>query len=382
MSQTDKRAKKRLLSIELLRMISMLGIALFHTFQPWFEALVTGSAGNLSPLNGLLMQPSVLTALGCIDQLGAWGNHVFIMISGYFLLPRIIGADTQTAQDHGQTIRRVTPILITLALYITLALLLAIPFEHLTSVSLQNLSWLAQGLQFVWVYLLLVLLCPLIGRVWRQMPHFEWLLILATLAVYGTNLYIAFVSPGSTQRSLFEWRKLASGVTYALSFVIGGWVAQRKSARHGAWWEALVFSPMGMALSIGCTVLVESYVAHTGNLNLLDALSYKSTSLFSFVMAVSALGFAVTRPQHHDQKLVRLAEVVAFFTSGMLGFYVLQALFSHGWHQLSNAILSWALALGVPAFLMAGMLFSVALYVVLSVVDALFRQPLLERLGF
>ena len=240
-AETQSRARTRILSVEILRVVSMLGIAVFHTFKPWFEQLTTGDMANVylpvDPLVlGSLMHPIPLLVLGFIDQLGAWGNHVFIMISGCFLLPRAIeyaSSDGADASQRQQTARRAKHILFTVGLYAACAFLVDTIYPDVTSASLESTTWLTQGLQFIWVYLVIVVACPLIARVWRHCRRPERLLAVATLFVYAVNLYIAFVSPGSSERSLFEWRKIMSAVTYGLSFVIGGWIAMRCQERSG-----------------------------------------------------------------------------------------------------------------------------------------------------
>ena len=278
-AETQSRARTRILSVEILRVVSMLGIAVFHTFKPWFEQLTTGDMANVhlpvDPLMlGSLMHPIPLLVLGFIDQLGAWGNHVFIMISGCFLLPRAIeyaSSDGADASQRQQTARRAKHILFTVGLYAACALLVGTIYPDVTSASLESTTWLTQGLQFIWVYLVIVVACPLIARVWRHCRRPEMLLAATALFVYAVNLYIAFVSPGSSERSLFEWRKIMSAVTYGLSFVIGGWIAMRCQERSG---KDKKSSLLVLLLSVTVTILIEAYAALKGNLLLLDALSF------------------------------------------------------------------------------------------------------------
>ena len=380
-AETQSRARTRILSVEILRVVSMLGIAVFHTFKPWFEQLTTGDMANVhlpvDPLMlGSLMHPIPLLVLGFIDQLGAWGNHVFIMISGCFLLPRAIeyaSSDGADASQRQQTARRAKHILFTVGLYAACALLVDTIYPDVTSASLESTTWLTQGLQFIWVYLVIVVACPLIARVWRHCRRPERLLAVATLFVYAVNLYIAFVSPGSSERSLFEWRKIMSAVTYGLSFVIGGWIAMRCQERSG---KDKKSSLLVLLLSVTVTILIEAYAALKGDLLLLDALSFKSTSLLACAMATTALAFALSVPRELGAMHPRVSSLIAFSTSGMLGFYVLQSLFSYGWHTISNDMLAQALSFGVLPFLAAGLVFSVTLFLVLVTIDTFVRQPL------
>lgn len=365
------RARARILSVELLRIVSMLSIAVFHTFQPFFEAIVSGAFSYSTSLTST----ACLTTLAFIDQLGAFGNHVFIMISGYFLLAQSL--DESSEEQRQKTLRRVRHILLTVGLYGTMAVLIGSFFPKATSASLSSVAWLTQGLQFIWVYLLLVALCPLIARTWKLCPNQTMALAIASIVIYGINVYIAYMSPGESKRALFEWRKLMSAVTYGLSFVIGGWIAQlRKEGRR-------VSSPhagISLLLSVSVTFIIGLLAARRGDLSLLNALSYKSTSPLACLMATSSFLYALSVPQPPDERAGEgVTRVVAFLTSGMLGFYVMQSLLSRGWHKVSNALLFQALEGGFSAFLLTGIAFSVALFLVLTLIDAFVRKRLLER---
>ncbi len=366
-SEGQKRTKTRILSVEMLRLVAMLGIAAFHTFQPWFEFACTG---HVIP-ESLLCRPSMLGTLGFIDQLGAWGNHVFIMISGCFLLPAAMkDARVGDYKAHGVA-RRVGRILLVVVPYAVCAIVVGMVVPGITSASLHSLGWFTQGLQFIWVYVTLVVLCPFLGRVLTQLKHPGCVLGAATVVIYAINYYIAFVSPGENSWSLLEWRKLMSGVTYALSFVIGGWLANRR----------LTLSHAGafLGVSIAATVLVETYAAARIDLMLLNALSYKSTSLFSCAMAFGCLALAIALPADGNNRHPRLSRAITTMTSGMLGFYVLQALFSKGWHQVSYDILYLTLEqYGQFAFIAAGVFFSLAFFVTLDMIDIFVRQTLVR----
>lgn len=367
-SEGQERTRNRILSVEVLRIVAMLGIAAFHTFQPWFEFACTG----LAIPESLLWRPSMLGTLGTIDQLGAWGNHVFIMISGCFLLPaamRDARAGEHKAHDTG---RRIEQVLLVVIPYAVLALVAGKLLPGITSASIHSLGWLTQGLQFIWVYLVLVALCPYLGRLLVRLRHPDTALAVAIVLVYAINFYIAFVSPGEATRSLFEWRKLMSGVTYALSFVIGGWIAHRRFP--------LTYAGTFLATSIVATIFAEAYAAMRIDLTLLDALSYKSTSLFACAMAAGCLAFALAFPTDTKSENPRLTQSVTTITSGMLGFYVLQALFSKGWHQVSYDLLYVVLKQhGQLAFITTGVLFSLLFFVALDMVDIFVRQPLVRR---
>ena len=376
--EVGKRARSRLLSVEVLRVLALLGIAVFHTFQPWFATLVDGTLVETYPTLSWTGSPAFLVVMGFIDQLGAWGNHVFIMISGCFLLPRAVEAVSDRERRGRlwrQTFRRAAGVVFTVVLYSAITLVVERRFPDVTWVGIYNLDWFVQGLQFVWVYLLLVLACPVIASLWGRCRRQELLLVVLVLVIYGVNAYIAFVSPGEQVRGLMEWRKLMSGVTYALSFVVGGWLGQRKGnvgqrRRHAA----------GMlAVAVLMTIVAEICAGVRGDVALLNALSFKSTSLLAFLMAAASVGLAIVMPQDAAGDRPRLRSAVAFLTSGMLGFYVLQALFSRGWHQVSNGLLERALDGGPPVFLGTGIAFSTVFFLTLVLVDSCVRQPVARK---
>ena len=369
-SGTQDRTKTRMLSVEILRIVAMLGIAVFHTFQFWFES---ACSGQIIP-ESLLYRPPLLGTLGFIDQLGAWGNHVFIMISGCFLLPAAVRNAYIDQRKAGDAARRCLHILSVVIPYAVIAIVAGMVMPGVTSASLDSVGWFTQGLQFIWVYLALIVMCPYLGQLWVRLRHPERVLAGMTVIVYVLNIYIAFVSPGDSWRSLFEWRKLMSAVTYGLSFIIGGWLAQRRFS--------FASSSMFLVASVLVTAAVEAYAAVPTNLGLLDALSYKSTSPWACAMAIGSLGLALSLSGNTGKKCPRLSRIVTTITSGMLGFYVLQALFSRGWHQISYDLLYHALKQqGQLAFVMAGVLFSAVLLTALLLVDIFVRQSLVSLLG-
>lgn len=392
-----------MVSVEVLRVVAMVGIAVFHTFQPWFETCVGADPWSELEVGMLMGSPVALAVMGCIDQLGAWGNHVFFMISGCFLLQRAMEDGRPLGEQYRAALRRVVPILVTVALYVAIALGVSLVWPDATGASLEDLPWFAQALQFAWVYIALVLLCPLMGIVARRCNHRSAVLATCVVVIYTLNLYIAYVSPGETFRSILEWRKLMSAVTYALSFAIGGYIGRRRPSRRTA--------SIILAACVVATVVVESYAAATQNLDLLNSLSYKSTSPLACAMAASSLACVLSlleagktrdhRPQDVSDSNAsselrstsepsqaptqlqhpRTTTLLTWCTSGMLGFYVLQSLFSRGWHQLSNTLLTQALQTSPAAFLLTGAAFSMILFTILLLADSLIRRPLLHRLS-
>ena len=83
--------------VEALRLVAAAGIAVFHTFMPWFDGL-TGGFGY-----GAQVAPNHATTaiLGFINLLGAYGNNVFFFISGLFLIPAAARAASEARTSGG-----------------------------------------------------------------------------------------------------------------------------------------------------------------------------------------------------------------------------------------------------------------------------------------
>ena len=111
----EKTVKKpRNPRIEALRLVAIVAIAVFHTFQPWFAAAADASS-ELALSFPWLGNTGCLAVLGWLNLLGAYGNHVFYLISGYFLLPSAIsGRPLRTG-------RKVMVILVSVLFYATLS---------------------------------------------------------------------------------------------------------------------------------------------------------------------------------------------------------------------------------------------------------------------
>lgn len=362
---SEKSARPRNPRIEALRLVAILGIAVFHTFQPWFDAATSGAWAPSS---------STLSVLGCVNLLGSYGNFVFFLISGLFLVPRAVEdarAGIPWKRRWLQVLRRALPILATVAIYAACALLVSSSVAPIEGVSLDETGWLAGGLQFIWVYLALVVTSPVMGQVWAHVRKPRPLVGAFVVVVFVVNAYIAFVSPGEDVRGLLEWRKLMSAVSYLAAFLAGGALA---GSDHPRLARALV--PVAVV-----AVALEVAAGATGSLWLLKALSFKSTSLLSLLLAVSSLCLAAEGPGADGESAP--ARVARALARSVLGFYVAQSMFFSLWQPLVTSLCSDALAAGEAAFLCAGILLSVALLAVSFAFDQLVRLPLLRlvRLG-
>ncbi len=358
----ERDARPRNPRIEALRLIAILGIAVFHTFQPWFEALI---AGSWSP------SPAFGAALGFVSLLGAYGNHVFFLISGYFLVPRAAHRARSGGFWSSQVpaaFRRALPVLATIAIYAAIALLVSAFVVPMAGVSLHETGWLVGGLEFIWVYLAVMILAPAIGWLWSRMGRpcvLVGVLVAVTLAV---NAYIAFISPGEDVRSLLEWRKLMSAVSYLVAFLAGGALAESGQVRRAL---ARLLGPI-----VAVALAIEAAAAFSGSLWLLKALSFKSTSALSFVLATSSLALAVREPRQAWPK--PLASLLCALARSILGFYIAQSMFAPLWRPIVADLCTTALAGGEAALLAMGIACSIVLLSLLLAFDQLVRLPLLR----
>ena len=356
--------------MEALRLAAIAGIAVFHTFQPWFAAAVSGAWAPGA---------SALWALGSINLLGAFGNHVFFAISGRFLISSAARASREEGYWCGQarkTARRLGTILASVTLWAVVALAVSALIVPVPGVGLDSFSWLTVGLEFIWVYAALMVATPLIGWLWARMRHPGALAALIAAVILAVSAYIAFVSPGGSERGLFEWRKLMSAASYLASFLMGGVVAGMKDGHRasGARWP--------FACALVASLAIEGVVAATGNLWLLSALSFKSTSLLSFVLAITALmAVTGTSPSASDGGCGRLASAVRWIAPATLGYYIAQSMFGGLWRPAAEVWCRHTLALaGFLGLLLTGVALSLILLVLVLIADRLMRLPLLRLL--
>ena len=394
--------------IEALRLIAIVVIAIFHTFQPLFSqaivwiaadegtALGAAAAGDIGAI--FAASPLASGALGFINLLGAYGNCVFFMISGLFLIPAAARASTAGGfwRDQARrTARRAAVILASVAFYAAIALAFSLLVLPMPGISPHESAWLTSGLEFIWVYLALVVATPAIAWLWERCPARIAVVAVLAVAVYGVNAYIAFVSPGEAERGLFEWRKLMSAASYGIAYLIGGALAARigkESARSGR-------KPSGRAVALGAAIvascLLEIHWALAGDARLMVASSYKSTSAISLVLALCSVLCAMRTlgadPGDADASPHRAAirRLIVAGAAGILGFYIMQTMFYTLWRVGIDSMLAAAvralLATTDPAaiagiVLIAGCTASIAVVAAFLCIDRLLRAPVLKAL--
>lgn len=325
----------RNIPIEALRLVAVAGIAVFHTFQWTFQAACVGAVEYaplaMSPYSGVL---------GFINLLGCWANEVFFMISGYFLI-----ASAARAWDGGATwksqmqraAQRLGKVILPTAFYCLMALAWSTVVSPIPDVSLHAHYWYTLGLEFIWVYAATVFMAPLFGLAKSRLSKRSYTaaVIVVGILAFVVNGYLAAMS--ATSAGEFSWlQKSMSATTYVVAFLIGGLLRDitdvMDSDRAGA------LGMRSLAAVLVLTTILEGELSFTGNLTAMAALSYKSTSLISFVLAATSLLFAATRRSASDNP--RAAGVIVTLSTATLGFYVMQSLTSSLWRPVFNTLLA------------------------------------------
>lgn len=356
--------------VEALRLVAAVSIAVFHTFMPWFYELT-----HCYGLGAYIVDNPIATPLlGFFNLLGAFGNNVFFFISGLFLVPAAARASLQDgywAAQRAKSAARVKKILATVVLYLALVLAVSTFIVPIEGVSLAKLPSLLFWLEFIWVYLALTALAPVIGWAWARLRHPKAVAAAIIAAVFAVNAYIAFFDMGDLDRELLDWRKLMSAVTYFAAFVGGAALAEVR-LRPGA-------AAALLAAAVGISIGVERKLAWSRELLLMYATSYKSTSALSFAMAAAAVLFA----RRNDGKKGAGLGSATYFSPSILGFYILQSLSSPLWQPAFRELLEDVYLMPQTTsceMLTAGVGLSLALLAGLLVFDRVFRLRLLAAI--
>lgn len=230
-------------------------------------------------------------------------------------------------------------------------------------------GWLLGGLEFIWVYLALVLLTPLMAQVARKLPQWRRAVLVLAGVVFGLNAYIAFVSPGEVDRGLLEWRKLMSAASYLVAYLTGAALSYEQTRPAKA-----------KRLLVGCilaSAFIEGGLAAAGSPDLVAATSFKSTSLLSFLLAVASLAYA----RQSTGVRINAPSWLLAAASSILGFYISQSMTADIWRPaFEHACARAALAGGAPSLIMCGIALSLADVCVVVLFDQLTRSKLLRLL--
>lgn len=390
--------------VEALRLAAIVGISLFHTMMPWTAQALCDPAAGCSRIGDMLgSDPAVLAVLGVIALMGAWGNHVFFMISGFYLIPSLARRSTQAGywlDALRGTVRRVLVIAVSVALVAVVALAFDAWVMPLVNV---HLVWQwTLGIEFVWLYAAFVAVAPVLACLLRRVPARVRVAVACVLvvALVMVNGYVAFVSPGdAATRGLTDWRKWMSAITYAVSFAIAG-VAGMSGAPRPAdlprWRRRWV---KALAAVAAVVLTVEAVAAMRRDVTVIAQLSYKSTSAASMALAFLPVMVCASGSGGAGVDLARAsreagtsgsvaARAVAWLASGILGFYIVQSVFGTVAMDiviqgLLADVTRWAASGGGAAglwLLAEGTAVSVGYVAVVAVLDGLIRRPVLRML--
>ncbi|MFT9112320.1 MAG: acyltransferase family protein [Bifidobacterium psychraerophilum] len=393
--------------IELLRVFAIISIAVFHVFLSWF----TQAAGlgahqqQIVDSHAELLAASFpsMWAMGVINLLGSWGNHVFFMISGFFLIPSLAEYSHEFDYWRSQvvpTLKRCLTVVLSVLFYGFIALAVNAWIMPLPGAG--SVSWWGMGLEFIWLYLVFVALAPMIAwGIERIGSAKAEILAFAVLAVvYALNAYIAFVAQGDLDgRGLGDWRKQMSAVTYLVSFIFAGLIGKRvrntsiggSEPKARQWWRKPRIILWMMIVVCLLTLLLTGVLAASGRYALLYALSFKSTSLIACALAVLALLFCASAQRSIRVAAVFRARVVSALAPGILGFYIAQSLMHALWfapcYAAMRTMLAHAMGQGAAvqamwliAFFAFGIVFALLFAVVVCLFDRFLRQPVLRAL--
>lgn len=358
----------RNIPIEVLRLVAVVGIAVFHTFQWTFQATCV-DAVEYAPL---AMFP-YSGVLGFINLLGCWANEVFFMISGYFLIASAArawdGRATWTSQIQ-RTTQRLGKVVLPTALYCLAALAWSTVVSPIPDVTLNTQYWYTLGLEFIWVYAATVFMAPWFGLARSRLPQKSYTatVIAVGILAFVVNGYLAAMS--ATSAGEFSWlQKLMSATTYVVAFLIGGLLRDVTGAMDSD--KAGALGTRSLAAVLVLATILEGALSFTGNLTAMAVLSYKSTSLISFVLAAASLLFAATRRSASGNP--RTAGVIVTLSTATLGFYVMQSLTSSLWRPVFNTLLANILiSQNSPAAIciVTGTVISIVFALALLIIDA------------
>ena len=363
----------RNISIEALRLVAVAGIAIFHTFQWTFQAVCTGLPEYVPlaafPYSG---------ALGFINLLGCWANEVFFMISGYFLIPSAVRALQNGSSARGlasKSFTRLKKIVLSTLFYCAACLLVSMYVYPLPEISLHEIGWLTLGIEFIWVYAASVLLVPVIALIRQRIgsKRAPFVVALLVLATFGINCYIA--ATVNEAAGIVLSRKLMSAVTYLVAFITAGemrFVLECHGNASGAQKSMIVL--IGL---VAATIALELLLSANSQYDALWKLSYKSTSVISFILAAASVATAALHQPRH--KASAADKAIASLAAGTLGFYAVQSFTCNVWRPIfDNAIYATAAGAqtGAPnpsGAILLGIVMSLCLAFALLIMDIVRR---------
>lgn len=300
------------------------------------------------------------------------------MISGYFLIPSAVRALQNGSSAQGLTRKsfaRLKKIVLPTLFYCAVCLLVSMYVYPLPEISLHEIGWLTLGIEFIWVYAASVLLVPVIATIRQRIGSIRapFVVALLVLATFGINCYIA--ATANEAAGIILWRKLMSAVTYLVAFIAAGemrFVLECHSNASGAQKSKIVL--IGL---IAATVALELLLSANCQYDALWKLSYKSTSVISFILAAASVAAAALHQPRHEVSAAD--KTIMSLAAGTLAFYAVQSFTCNVWRPIfDNAIYTMATGIqtGEPrpaAAILLGILMSLCLALALLLVDIVRR---------
>lgn len=245
----------------------------------------------------------------------------------------------------------------------------------LPEISLYEIGWLTLGIEFIWVYAASVLLVPVIVLARRQIgsKRVPFVVALLVLATFGINCYIA--ATASEAAGIVLWRKLMSAVTYLVAFIAAGEMRFTFECNGNA--SVAQKSKIVLIGLIAGTVALELLLSANSQYAALWMLSYKSTSVISFILAAASVATAAL---HQPRRKATAADkAITSLAAGTLGFYAVQSFTCNVWRPIfDNAIYTMAAGIqtGAPnpsGAILLGIVMSLCLAFTLLIMDIMRR---------
>lgn len=300
------------------------------------------------------------------------------MISGYFLIPTAVRALQNGSSARGLTLKsldRLKKIVLPTLFYCATCLIVSMYVYPLPEISLHEIGWLTLGIEFIWVYAVSVLLVPVIAVIRQQIgsKRAQFVVALLALATFGINCYIA--ATANEAAGIILWRKLMSAVTYLVAFIAAGemrFVLECHGNASGAQKSKIVL--IGL---VAATIALELLLSANSQYDALLKLSYKSTSVISFILAAAAVAAtALHQPRH---KVTAADKTIISLAAGTLAFYAVQSFTCNVWRPIFDKAI-YAMATGIQtgdpypaAAILLGILMSLCLALALLLVDIVRR---------
>ena len=306
------------------------------------------------------------------------------MISGYFLIPSAVRAFQNGSSARGlasKSFTRLKKIVLPTLFYCVACLLVSMYVYPLPEISLHEIGWLTLGIEFIWVYAVSVLLVPVIAQIRQQIgsKRAPFVVALLVLTTFGINCYIA--ATANEAAGIVLWRKLMSAVTYLVAFIAAGEMRFVLECHGNA--SCAQKSKIVLIGLVAATIALELLLSANSQYDALWKLSYKSTSVISFILATASVTTAALHQPRH--KIPAADKTIMSLAAGTLAFYAVQSFTCNVWRPIfDKAIYTMATGIqtGEPrpaAAILLGILMSLCLALALLLMDIV-RRAVVEAI--